>query len=351
VHRFGLNIVDTHVHPFDVMGIVHPEDYPCPGKRKSLVPKAVHEHLKPTLVERMEAGRLVNALVNITSRLFPWVVVSEIRSMYGATGEQRLLDEMECARVDSAVLAPVEPWVSSVHIKRHFPDSRFLLLGSIDLHASDLDGIHMQLVRLVNELHVVGIKLHPNLQGFKPQPQDNPRELAEKLRLLYKTAEEHKLYLLFHGGKTNVIRYVDRRYGNHPRSGSNGLLKNFCSETGEGEVFSAYRTPKIIAHLGHYGLDRLDCSLIRKIADRHEDVFFDTSGVSPGSIKKMIELVGSRRLIWGSDALYNRMRYSMFFVYKAALSARTHENPDDIMMNILGRNYHSSVLTPKDAVI
>ncbi len=182
------------------------------------------------------------------------------------------------------------------------------------------------------------------MQNFKPQPRDNPHELAEKLRLIYKWAEENKLYLLFHGGATNFTHYSDKRYAKFARSNTNGLLENFCNEKGESELFDKYDIPIIIAHLGHYGLNKFNSALIKKISDRHKTVYFDTSGVSPASIQTMIETLGSRRLIWGSDALYNRMIYGIYFVYKAAINAKSDEKLDEIMTNILGKNYYSSIL-------
>jgi len=68
-------------------------------------------------------------------------------------------------------------------------------------------------------------------------------------------------------------------------------------------------------------------------------VYFDTSGVSPYFIARFIELVGSKKLVFGSDALYNKMIYSIYFIYKASILARSKESREDIMLNILGRNF------------
>ncbi len=116
-HRHDLKIVDTHVHPFDVMGIVHYENDRCPPENDY-----TDDYLRPTLMEKLESGKAANALVKIAHRLFPRAVISEIESLYGKRKGNRVLDEMECALVDSAVLVPVEPWVPLLNPQALFPE-------------------------------------------------------------------------------------------------------------------------------------------------------------------------------------------------------------------------------------
>lgn len=327
----NLKIVDSHTHPLDVMGIVYVLD----EVRKP----ADLDFLKPGMMENMRFGRLANFLSRFSFRFLPKAVLNEIKAAYNNPDEKRLLDEMDQVLIDKIALLAIEPWVSAKQVREHYNSKRFLILGSIDINKVETGEIESRIKEQINNYKIIGIKLHPNLQNFKPQPSHNSKEISEKLKLIYRTAEKYNLYLLFHGGLTSFTKYINPKFESSSRSKDNAILENFCDDNGESEIFGKYDIPIIIAHLGHFGKNKLNGRLMKTIAEKHKNVYFDTAAVSPAMIKDAIEILGSKRLILGSDAIYNRMIFAIYFVYLAAQKVESGETEENILMNILGRNF------------
>lgn len=331
-----LKIIDSHIHPFDVMGIIHNS-----SQEKTKNNKDNTGVFKPGIMEKMRFSALANFLSRASFKFLPKIVIDEVKSAYNNPQEKRILIEMEQALVDEIVLLPIEPWAKTEEVKNIFNNKRFFLLGSIDINRISTGEIENTIKKYIDDFKIIGLKLHPNLQNFKPQPSQNDSGICEKLEIIYKTAEKFRLYLLFHGGLSDFTEYIDPSYGDIRRSKTNALLENFCNSDGSSEIFEQYNIPIIIAHLGHFGKNRLNSSLLKTISEKYPSVYFDTAAVSPAMIREAIEMLSSRRILLGSDGLYNRMIYSIYFVYLAALKAKTNENMDDIMANILGNNFYS----------
>lgn len=334
--RHNFKIVDSHVHPYDVMGTMHHE---------SVQDGCVDvDYLKPGILEQFKYGKLEKVLSKMFFKLFPKQVDRMIKETYQKVNTGRIINEMNASLVDRAVLLPVAPWLTTEVTARHFSSDNFLLLGAVDVHNTPEDDIKITIERYVTDFGIVGIKLHPNLQNFKPQPSHNPEPIASRLKTLYSVAAENNLYLLFHGGISNFTDTIDPKYSNFQRSKVNGKLEYFCDEIGESELLGAYGVPIVIAHIGHYGIANPNYRLLEIIKKRYSDVYFDTSGVAPYLIKNAIEIFGSKRILFGSDALYNRIAFNVLFLYEAAKEAKTNENFEDILANILGNNFFTTVL-------
>ena len=189
------------------------------------------------------------------------------------------------------------------------------------------------LVARFRERGARGIKLHPNLQGFRPLPEQNPPGLAGRLRLLYAAAREHRLYLHFHGGRSFFAARADARYPETPRLRDAALLSAFVDDEGRSDFFETCGVPVILAHLGHFGVHPFDAALLRRIAERHPNVFFDTSAASAPRIRAALEAVGPKRLLLGSDGLYNSLFHSLAAAVRGAGGDR------GVLRDVLGGNY------------
>ncbi|MBN1654978.1 MAG: amidohydrolase family protein [Deltaproteobacteria bacterium] len=328
----GLKIIDTHVHPLDVMGVIHFAEVD-----NALVQA---DCLSPGILERLNYGTVAKLLSKLAESLFPSQVNAVIRSSCERVNEASILNEMDTALVDDAVLLPIEPWLSLKVIKDRFYSSRFIPLTSIDIHNVSLDKIDRILKNSIFNYRVKGIKLHPNLQNFKPRPKDNSEDIAEKLDAIYRFAEKENLYLLFHGGISLYSNYINPRYPqNIQRSKDNALLKSFCDNNGVSDIFKNYRAQIVIAHLGHYEIANPDYKLIKKIVSKYDQVYFDTAGVATSLIKKSLDSVPSSKILFGSDAIYNRMAYNVAFTYQAIKETSNKEKKDDIVFNIFQNNF------------
>ncbi|MFC2163748.1 amidohydrolase family protein [Acidobacteriota bacterium] len=351
---YNFRIFETHVHPYDVIGVVHYADYVevSPGEfvyKKFAGQKGVED--KADLIgwlSKFDYNKYAFSLFNLALQIIPGYENFDLEHAFSRTGVNRLLEEMDEALVDEIVLLPVEPWLPIDHVQKIFAHQRLKLLGSVDIHRIPVQEIGKTIKHFVDDYGIIGIKLHPNMQSFLPQPSHNPSDIAEKLRLIYRTADELGLYLLFHGGPSGLAKNLNEKYGGLTQKSRNGVLTNFCDRNGKSELLGQYKLPVVIAHLGHFGVSKLNASLVRTILDTHESVYFDTAGAPSGSIQKFIEWGGSQRLLFGSDALYFPILYSMYSVYKAAQKARSHENPDEILANILGRNFEQCILKRRE---
>lgn len=303
-------IIDSHVHPFDVMGVVHNTQH----INYKYLGQFTH---KFGPLEYLQYGFLANFFSKPACLCASSYINSMIQSSFTQIGEDRVLLEMDASLVDSCNLVPIEPWSLTTNIFNSFKSARFNLLGSLDIHGMSYDDIENTLSFYKKEYGIVGIKLHPNLQNFHPQPSCNEKEVEKKLRKIYEVLNKLRLYLLIHGGQSFFTNTIDNRYGLLKRSRKLGVLSNFIDADGRSEFFDNIKVPVIIAHLGQYGELRSNMSNVKKIVDNYSNVFFDTSGTSPKLIKYFIRDFGSDKVIFGSDAVYNSMAYNIIFAYLA----------------------------------
>lgn len=342
--RFGIKIIDTHLHPLDVMGVRHFSD---PASNGSL-PQANGSMLTDypaqiTFPERIMLSNFSQRIMNSVFRFLPTVVAAAIRARYAQNNEAAVLERMKSALIDKAVLVPLEPWAPVQWILKRFNAGQFYCLGSIDVHNCSLEQIARTMDQFGNHPNIIGIKLHPNLQNFKPQPGDNTPAVAEKLRLIYRRAEQKALYLLFHSGRSNLLNVLDKGFKPSPRSTSNALITQFCDHKGKSEIFGVYNIPIVLAHLGHYGLYRFDLDCLGQIISRYPHVYFDTAAVSPDRIAQFITFYGPDRLIFGTDGLYNNLVHSLFFVYQAVRKAGMLKQMETLLPSILGKNFYTCI--------
>lgn len=337
--KSGVLFVDTHIHPLDVMGVVH----------HSETKHVCHDgdYLKPGILELFGYGKIEKILSGLYFKLLPGSVSRIIHSTYDHVNADRIVHEMEASLMDQSVLLPLDPWVpTSVMGDAYRKNKKFLLLGSLDIHTINIADIELTIKKYIEDYDIVGLKFHPNLQNFKPQPSHNTSDISEKLKKIYEVASKYKLYLLFHGGISNYTSEIHKKYGLIERNRHNALLSNFCDQNGESELFS-YNIPIIIAHLGHYGMAQIDYTLIQLITNKYPNVFFDTSGLSSNTIKTALNFIPSTKIVFGSDALYNRIAYNLAFLYNAIMKSKTNEHKDNVLANILSVNFYQKILKQK----
>lgn len=122
-----------------------------------------------------------------------------------------------------------------------------------------------------------GMKIHPPMQLVRP----NSRYVCSMMEL----ATLYTLPVLFHCGHSPLSPAIHKRFSN---------MEDYRS------IVSQYRTIPII--LGHSGIDAWEEAVV--IAKKYEHVYLELSGQPPQVIKKMIRMLGSDRLLFGSDWPY-----------------------------------------------
>ena len=334
--KSSLTVVDSHIHPLDVMGVVHYSETRsnCPDQ----------DYLQSGILEKFNYNKIEKLGSRAYFKLYPRGIEKIIGKTYQHVNADRMIKEMETSLTDKGVLLSLDPWAPTETVgKKYSHDSRFLILGSIDVNKIDVSEIEKKILSYIKSYHIVGLKFHPNLQNFKPQPSHNNPLVAERLHKIYNVATKNNLYLLFHGGTTNFTKKINKSYEVVGRSRHNALLKNFVNKDGTSELFS-YGMPIVIAHIGHYGMVNIDYSLVSDICKQYSNVFFDTSGVSCHTISKTLTVIPSARLIFGSDALYNRIAYNIAFLYNAVMGSDVIKKKETTLTNILGSNFYNHIL-------
>jgi hypothetical protein len=215
--RIGFNVIDCHVHPFDVMGVVE-------EKISNNVDNI--DYTKPGISEILGYGYTCDVLTSICTKYFDRFSTNSISWTYRNSNVLRLKNEMSASCVDKSVLLPIEPWSSFDHIYDMYQGKQeFILFGSIDLHL-DFKEIEKKLFDMLSK-KIKGLKLHPNLQDFYPTPEHNDSLLSDKLNLVYDFASQNQLPILIHVGKSFFQRPVLGKYSGRFRSREKAVLENF----------------------------------------------------------------------------------------------------------------------------
>ncbi len=285
--RSGLTFFDTHIHTHEVLGVM--------GKAGSF-----SRNYSASLLERLNFNNFSLTILGLLFRITPFYIRSEIRKKFPSS-EDSLVRALTDASIDKATLVPINPNVSPRSLYEDFSSEDFVRLGSPDFSLS-LESLNQDLEIQLTQYSIVGIKLHPNIQSFFPHPGKNADVLREKLDLIYRFAEKHKLYLLIHGG----ISYVPAGGGFELRE--YGTISNFF----DGGIFflGKLSVPVVIAHLGIYNESNPRWDLIEKIMT-YPNIYFDTAGVNPKYIERFLKKGGVSKLLFGSDAMYFNIRHSV----------------------------------------
>ena len=315
----GLIFYDTHFHPHDVFGfhsahIEHQDDLQVENN--------------PTLLERFHYNSFSLTLLEILFRRVPRYIQKEIKKRFKITDQEFLLKTLTDASMDNAVLVPIYPKVSPQSLYSVLDSPRFLRLGSVNFDLEEKE-LERDLYSQVELYSIRGIKLHPNIQLFYPHPSLNPSVFESKLNAVYRFAEKHKLYLLFHGGISFVptgSTFEKREYA---------LLKHFFSN--RRSFIQDLRIPVVIAHLGVYNVRNPNLDLVLHLA-KYKNVYFDTAGVNPAHISTFLKRCGIEKLLFGSDALYFNLKYNLILLLRV-LYDYSATNYQENIAKVFSQNY------------
>jgi hypothetical protein len=174
----------------------------------------------------------------------------------------------------------------------------FLDRGIYGLHGLQWITEHTQPEDLSHNLKIIGGKFHGSYNNYSRPSVSVLEELNKKGRVL-----------MMHTG-----RYKD---GN--RSSRTSYLHAL-------EIASYYTDIKVImAHMG--GTDTNICLNALKDSAHYDNIYFDTSGITtPYIIEKAVEIVGSKRVMFGSDVPWCSWRGQYNTVMDARISEQDLNN-------------------------
>ena len=146
--NYDLSIVETHIHPFDVIGVVHYADYRELNPGEFVYKKFVKQRYKRDKsdfigwLSKFDYNKYAFSLFNFALQVIPGYESFDLRHAFSRTGESRLLMEMDEALVDEAVLLPVEPWLPTDVVHKAFSILRELfVLDSISYERGLVTGL------------------------------------------------------------------------------------------------------------------------------------------------------------------------------------------------------------------
>lgn len=333
--KLSFEIVDSHFHPIDVMGVA---PHACAHDDEM----GVHP-LSAGILEIFKYDRIAKIGTSIVSQIAPAYFAQTVKNTFTHFSDHALLNEMKFTGTDYICAMPIEPWSTTEALaNRYSGNKRVLLLASVPIHSINARDVEPYLIKCKEQFHAVGVKLHPNLQCFNPQPSDNPQPVGDVLSEIYRVSEKIGLYLHFHAGASYYTSSVHQSFIGAKRSKTAGLLSNFFHD-GKSEVFGKYRVPIVLAHLASYGVAEVDTTNIALTKKMHQNVFFDTSGVSPRLIANFVNEFGYSALIYGSDGPYNRMAYNIAFLYDALSNSLDESELEVAIPQVFGKTYWERV--------
>lgn len=262
-------IIDVHSHVGDVL-------YPGGGRiieRKGVRKKLIFD---PITIWQMGLNRNFG-MGNLSYRIFlHWIVRAEQERNFTATRENAR-NSMEQAGVTATVCLPIPPHVVFNDLKAAAEkDPGLIPFTGVDF--SDISQLDEQFEAEV-AAGAKGLKLHPIIQ--KVPFTDTRMKKAVRAFMPF------ELPILFHAGVSNY--FVGSEKGrNVPEYG--GIEE-------AGELVSIFPEAKFI--VGHAGM--YEVKEVMRILGKYQNVWVDTSLQSPGSIRKLIDVFGEDKVLFGSD--------------------------------------------------
>ncbi len=304
-------LVDAHVHATE---IVFRQIQYREGSRAGEILSAVDRPFEPP---RIAALRLTDATGvaqrfdaktrNRASRL-------HFTNAYEHIGRQVLLEHMDLARIDRALLLPVAPRDGSVEEQMvtllAFRGSvRRLLLGYSVPNGVPTSEVASDIRQAVATYGARAVKLHPNLSGIDLGQAPG----MERVESILAACGSARLPVIVHGGRSPIL-------GDEPAS------RHARLQSLERVPWGRSAECVVIAHCGVFGYPPGEAAaegvpILKRILARHENVVVDTSGLDFTLLVEMLRSLDPERVVFGSDAFYFPMWQAVVSLLHALATA------------------------------
>jgi hypothetical protein len=317
---------DMHMHPFEVM-------FPAFRNRlnrsgRGLFSTSDSGYTSPQISAlnldgdpKVDGGKL-------DRRLWGKLCLLNARRFYQHTGARVFIDQMKLCGIDRALLLPVvgseEDKDDQVEMMgKMFRGERFMFGYSVPNSVPN-DSIAENVRKTVSKHKVKVLKIHPAITGI---------DLAHSVGInrvehILKAASQSGLGVVVHGGlspecpEVKAVRY--------------GVAKNL-----QHVDWALSSGPVVIAHGGLYGhtIDEVRNKIlpeILKLMQHYPHIVVDTSGIDFESLCHLLECVDAGRIIFGSDALYEKPWMALVKLWSAL--GRTARDPEGALIRIASKN-------------
>lgn len=266
---FDQGIIDFHTHLGFSFLIAKKLDLECSCQMKHLFP----EKGNPLDFDHYSAYDFTPENADICRK-------ETMRQAFDSNGYSKthtipnIIEEMDRMKVSHSVILAIELAVASKNSK-HILDkinNNKRLIPFASFHPFTLN--KREKLEYYIAMGARGIKLHPPIQMTKP---------SNRLYLdICELAREYDLPILFHTGHSPLSPEFERKYVDV--SDFEAVIKNF---------------PDVTFIMGHSGIDYYKETA--ELGRKYENVYLELSGQPPHAIKEMIDIMGSEKLLFGSD--------------------------------------------------
>ncbi len=149
-------------------------------------------------------------------------------------------------------------------------DRMLAVFGSVHPYSTRVE---RKVIRMI-KLGAVGMKMHPAEQLYTAA---NKRAYK-----VYELCDHYRLPILFHTGASDIAPKWQKALP---------AIRHFRNPVRE--------FPNLIFIFGHSGIHQYEEAI--ELASKHENIYLEVSGQPPHRIKKMIDGMGSERILFGSD--------------------------------------------------
>lgn len=195
---------------------------------------------------------------------------------------------MQETGIGYSVLLPIEPYGTTTDLLSLVKNDKSLIpFASVDPH----DPKRAEKLRTYVESGCRGVKLHPIIQDFHPSGPECMGTVEE--------FSQYDLPVFFHSGQTSY-------YVPESESESYGQPENYA------KTIAAF--PKVKFVMGHMAMFQSAKAI--EIAEKYDNVYFDTSFQPMRMVKKAIEKAGEERVMFGTDWPFGRHRFEYGIIMK-----------------------------------
>ena len=218
-----------------------------------------------------------------------------LQKAYAHTGPRVFEDSFEISGIDKGMLLTVAPrtrgFDRQMEVTRQMFGNRerFRIAGSVpnDIQNGHIEGF---LRRAAMEKGIAAVKIHPNISGLNPAAAEG----KERLEYIGDACGLLGLPLIIHTGRSNFVDAPFRGFGD---------LRNLR------DLNWSSKTAVVLAHGGAYGYPLREVEediipILKGILNKHPNTFVDVSALSCEKMKVLLSHVGTERIMFGSDALY-----------------------------------------------
>jgi predicted TIM-barrel fold metal-dependent hydrolase len=279
---------DVHIHPMEVF--FGPLDYREDPHTKGLFAVGNTRYKSPSL-SSLKGGGFSAKMSSDQLRMIRFFLART----YSHSGPKVFCEYFDMIGIDRGLLLPVAPEVGSMNGQMAIchemfrNNERFRLAGSVPNGVGN-DSVNGFLRDQVKTYNIAAVKIHPNITGIN---LGKPRG-KERLECIIDVSSGLDIPVIIHGGRSDILKKDSSRFAEISHFKDIGLKSSRAV---------------VIAHGGAYGIQVTEVidevlPVIKKLLNLYENLYIDISGLSHEVILQFLQHIGTERILFGSDALY-----------------------------------------------